>query len=152
MCILFITQNENEALICFQHLHGVRAVKLHQRHLLAEKLKMNLKFNLNDMWSPLFTGLVPDHLIMNALAYQADPTCVDPAKLSPTPQRGGRRRSQARSMSVQSSLDPYGSSTTLNSESASSEIESSPRLSSDGSRGSPLGRLSNWQSKRSFDD
>ncbi|XP_046459223.1 serine-enriched protein-like [Daphnia pulex] len=88
-------------------------------------------------------GLVPDHLIMNALAYQADPTCVDPAKLSPTPQRGGRRRSQARSMSVQSSLDPYGSSTTLNSESASSEIESSPRLSSDGSRGSPLGRLSN---------
>lgn len=88
-------------------------------------------------------GLVPDHLIMNALAYQADPSCVDPAKLSPTPQRGGRRRSQARSMSVQSSLDPYGSSTTLNSESASSEIESSPRLSSDGSRGSPLGRLSN---------
>jgi len=81
---------------------------------------------------------------MNALAYQADPSCVDPAKLSPTPQRGGRRRSQARSMSVQSSLDPYGSSTTLNSESASSEIESSPRLSSDGSRGSPLGRLSNW--------
>ena len=90
-------------------------------------------------------GLVPDHLIMNALAYQADPTCVDPAKLSPTPQRGCRRRSQARSMSVQSSLDPYGSSTTLNSESASSEIESSPRLSSDGSRGSPLGRLSNWK-------
>merc|ERR1712136_156380 len=88
-------------------------------------------------------GLVPDHLIMNALAYQADPSCVDPAKLSPTPPRGGRRRSQARSMSVQSSLDPYGSSTTLNSESASSEIESSPRLSSDGSRGSPLGRLSN---------
>ena len=91
-----------------------------------------------------FSGLVPDHLIMNALAYQADPSCVDPAKLSPTPPRGGRRRSQARSMSVQSSLDPYGSSTTLNSESASSEIESSPRLSSDGSRGSPLGRLSNW--------
>ena len=90
-----------------------------------------------------FLGLVPDHLIMNALAYQADPSCVDPAKLSPTPPRGGRRRSQARSMSVQSSLDPYGSSTTLNSESASSEIESSPRLSSDGSRGSPLGRLSN---------
>ena len=53
MCILFITQNEIVALICFQHLHGVRAVKLHQRHLLAEKLKMNLKFNLNDMWSPL---------------------------------------------------------------------------------------------------
>lgn len=94
-------------------------------------------------WCCFCAGLVPDHLIMNALAYQADPTCVDPAKLSPTPQRGGRRRSQARSMSVQSSLDPYGSSTTLNSESASSEIESSPRLSSDGSRGSPLGRLSN---------
>ena len=109
--------------------------------LLVSQIKHFHQISINNISYKI--GLVPDHLIMNALAYQADPSCVDPAKLSPTPQRGGRRRSQARSMSVQSSLDPYGSSTTLNSESASSEIESSPRLSSDGSRGSPLGRLSN---------
>ncbi|KAK2575073.1 hypothetical protein KPH14_008808 [Odynerus spinipes] len=47
-------------------------------------------------------GLVPDGIIMNALAYQADPTSVEPGKLSPH-----RVRKQGRSMSVQSSLDPY---------------------------------------------
>lgn len=55
-------------------------------------------------------SLVPYSIIMNALAYQADPTSVDPGKLSPH-----RVRRQGRSMSVQSSLDPYGSNTTLSS-------------------------------------
>ncbi|XP_014482508.1 PREDICTED: serine-enriched protein isoform X2 [Dinoponera quadriceps] len=55
-------------------------------------------------------GLVPPEIIMNALAYQADPTSVDPRKFSPH-----RVRRQGRSMSVQSSLDPYGSNTTLSS-------------------------------------
>ncbi|KAL6423577.1 Serine-enriched protein [Formica fusca] len=55
-------------------------------------------------------GLVPLEIIMNALAYQADPTSIDPGKLSPH-----RVRRQGRSMSVQSSLDPYGSNTTLSS-------------------------------------
>ncbi|XP_021924425.1 serine-enriched protein isoform X3 [Zootermopsis nevadensis] len=63
-------------------------------------------------------GLVPYSIIMNALAYQADPTSVDPAKLSPN---RVRRSGQGRSMSVQSSLDPYGSNTTLSS-SGSSEM------------------------------
>ncbi|KAK2709451.1 hypothetical protein QYM36_013193, partial [Artemia franciscana] len=84
-------------------------------------------------------GLVPDHTIMNALAYQADPSSIDPGKLSPN---RGRRVHTARSMSVQSSMDPYGSSTTLNSESASSEVEYSPRYSGDRG-GSPQGRISN---------
>ncbi|KPJ20142.1 Serine-enriched protein [Papilio machaon] len=55
-------------------------------------------------------GLVPYSIIMNALAYQADPASVDPGKLSPA-----RVRRAGRSMSVQSSLDPYGSNTTLSS-------------------------------------
>ncbi|CAG9562060.1 unnamed protein product [Danaus chrysippus] len=55
-------------------------------------------------------GLVPYSIIMNALAYQADPASVDPGKLSPA-----RIRRAGRSMSVQSSLDPYGSNTTLSS-------------------------------------
>ncbi|XP_014221193.1 serine-enriched protein isoform X2 [Trichogramma pretiosum] len=55
-------------------------------------------------------GLVPHTMIVNALAYQADPTSVDPGQLSPH-----RVRRQGRSMSVQSSLDPYGSNVTLNS-------------------------------------
>ncbi|CAB3261272.1 unnamed protein product [Arctia plantaginis] len=48
-------------------------------------------------------GLVPYSIIMNALAYQADPASIDPGKLSPA-----RVRRAGRSMSVQSSLDPYG--------------------------------------------
>ncbi|XP_011300850.1 serine-enriched protein isoform X1 [Fopius arisanus] len=55
-------------------------------------------------------GLVPLPIILNSLAYQADPTSVDPGKLSPH-----RVRRQGRSMSVQSSLDPCGSNTTLSS-------------------------------------
>lgn len=66
-------------------------------------------------------GLVPYSIIMNALAYQADPASVDPGKLSPN---RVRRNAQGRSMSVQSSLDPYGSNTTLSS-SGSSELASS---------------------------
>ncbi|GLH07356.1 Serine-enriched protein [Gryllus bimaculatus] len=66
-------------------------------------------------------GLVPYSIIMNALAYQADPTSVDPGKLSPN---RVRRSGQGRSMSVQSSLDPYGSNTTLSS-GGSSEMVSS---------------------------
>ncbi|XP_018016549.1 serine-enriched protein isoform X2 [Hyalella azteca] len=73
-------------------------------------------------------GLVPYHIIMNALAYQADPGSVDPNKLSPNRPRGGH---QGRSMSVQSSsLDPLGSNGTLSS-SASSEMDSG-RHSSEG--------------------
>ncbi|XP_034178187.1 serine-enriched protein isoform X1 [Osmia lignaria lignaria] len=56
-------------------------------------------------------GLVPSGIIVTALAYQADPTSVDPGKLSPH-----RVRHQDRSLSVQSSLqDPYGSNTSLSS-------------------------------------
>uniref|UniRef100_A0A182M4J2 BTB domain-containing protein n=1 Tax=Anopheles culicifacies TaxID=139723 RepID=A0A182M4J2_9DIPT len=52
-------------------------------------------------------GLVPYSIIMNALAYQADPASVDPGKLSPNSSRVRRaRQSHGRSMSVQSSLDP----------------------------------------------
>ncbi|XP_050501392.1 serine-enriched protein isoform X2 [Diabrotica virgifera virgifera] len=65
-------------------------------------------------------GLLPDDIFVNALAFQADPTSVDPGKLSPN---RVRRQAQGRSMSVQSS-DPYGSNTTLSS-SQSSELASS---------------------------
>ncbi|XP_055706565.1 serine-enriched protein isoform X1 [Phlebotomus papatasi] len=61
-------------------------------------------------------GLVPYSIIMNALAFQADPASVDPGKLSPNSSRVRRaRHAKGRSMSVQSSLDPYGSNTTLSS-------------------------------------
>ncbi|KAF6208946.1 hypothetical protein GE061_014689 [Apolygus lucorum] len=70
-------------------------------------------------------GIVPYSIIMNALAYQADPSSIDPGKLSP----GRVRRSGGRSMSVQSSLDPCGSNTTLSS-SASSDAISSDKHSS----------------------
>ncbi|XP_063239714.1 serine-enriched protein isoform X2 [Bacillus rossius redtenbacheri] len=66
-------------------------------------------------------GLVPYSIIMNALAYQADPTSVDPGKLSPN---RVRRSAQGRSMSVQSSLDPYGSNTSLSSCGSSDMISS----------------------------
>ena len=85
-------------------------------------------------------GIVPDHIIMNALAYQADPSSVEPCGSRLSPKR-------ARRLPVQSSLDPYGSSTTLSS-STSSDINSD-RHSSDGKHsseggytGSPLGRIS----------
>ncbi|GAB0097181.1 Serine-enriched protein [Sergentomyia squamirostris] len=61
-------------------------------------------------------GIVPYAIIMNALAFQADPASVDPGKLSPNSSRVRRaRHAKGRSMSVQSSLDPYGSNTTLSS-------------------------------------
>ncbi|KAF9409587.1 hypothetical protein HW555_011092 [Spodoptera exigua] len=66
-------------------------------------------------------GLVPYSIIMNALAYQADPASVDPGKLSPA-----RVRRAGRSMSVQSSLDPYGSNTTLSSTGSSDVPSRSP--------------------------
>jgi len=56
---------------------------------------------------------------------KADPSSVDPAKLSPN---RPRRSTGGRSMSVQSSLDPYGSNTTLAS-SASSEMDSGRKSS-----------------------
>ncbi|XP_039296365.1 serine-enriched protein isoform X2 [Nilaparvata lugens] len=65
-------------------------------------------------------GLVPYSIIMNALAYQADPTSVEPSKLSPN---RVRRSAQGRSMSVQSSLDPYGSNTTLSSSGSNQSSE-----------------------------
>ncbi|XP_028525604.2 intersectin-1 isoform X1 [Apis cerana] len=56
-------------------------------------------------------GLVPSGIIVNALAYQADPTSVDPGKLSPH-----KVKHQDRSLSVQSSLqDQFGSNTSLSS-------------------------------------
>ncbi|XP_047533520.1 serine-enriched protein isoform X1 [Vanessa atalanta] len=67
-------------------------------------------------------GLVPYSIIMNALAYQADPASVDPGKLSPA-----RIRRAGRSMSVQSSLDPYGSNTTLSSTGSSDGPSSDSR-------------------------
>ncbi|CAG9767381.1 unnamed protein product [Ceutorhynchus assimilis] len=80
-------------------------------------------------------GLVPYSIIMNALAYQADPNSVDPSKLSPN---RVRRQDQGRSMSVQSSLDPYGSNTTLSSSGSSAELASSDgkHASSDGKHNS----------------
>lgn len=65
----------------------------------------------------------------SCILHQADPTSVDPAKLSPN--RPRRSTGGGRSMSVQSSLDPYGSNTTLAS-SASSEMDTSGRKSSGG--------------------
>lgn len=56
--------------------------------------------------------------------WQADPTSVEPFKLSPN----RRRSQQGRSMSVQSSTDPYGSNTTLSSTGSSDETH--PRHSS----------------------
>ncbi|KMY94312.1 serine-enriched protein isoform X1 [Drosophila erecta] len=74
-------------------------------------------------------NLVPYAIIMNALAYQADPESIDPGKLSPNSSRVRRaRQNQGRSMSVQSSLDPYGSNTTLSS-SGSSDPTSGPHHS-----------------------
>lgn len=62
---------------------------------------------------------------------QADPSSIDPAKLSPN---RNRRAHNERAMSVQSCIvDPLGSNTTLSS-SASSEMESG-RHSSDGAAG-----------------
>ncbi|XP_068980380.1 golgin subfamily A member 6-like protein 6 isoform X2 [Bombus flavifrons] len=56
-------------------------------------------------------GLVPSRIIVNALAYQADPASVDPGHLSPH-----RVKHQDRSLSVQSSLqDQFGSNTSLSS-------------------------------------
>ncbi|XP_058466840.1 serine-enriched protein isoform X1 [Malaya genurostris] len=72
-------------------------------------------------------GLVPYSIIMNALAFQADPTSVDPGKLSPNSSRVRRaRQSHGRSMSVQSSLDPYGSNTTLSSSGSSDPVSGPP--------------------------
>ncbi|UYV62264.1 gprs [Cordylochernes scorpioides] len=48
-------------------------------------------------------GVVPDHVIMNALAYQADPSSVDPAKIA-SPNCFVRR--STRSMSIQGPLPP----------------------------------------------
>lgn len=70
-------------------------------------------------------GIIPYAIIMNALAFQADPASVDPAKLSPNSSRVRRaRQNKGRSMSVQSSLDPYGSNTTLSSSGSSDPTNS----------------------------
>lgn len=70
-------------------------------------------------------GIVPDHIIMRALAYQADPSSVEPGLASP------KRAHRRRELSVQSSLDPFSSMTTLSSTSTSSELGSSERHSSE---------------------
>lgn len=63
-------------------------------------------------------GLVPYNLIMNALAYQADPSSVTTERVSP--HRVKRTRVANRAASIQSSLDPwYGSSTTISSTNSS---------------------------------
>lgn len=85
-------------------------------------------------------GLVPYHIIMNALAYQADPSSVEPLKMSPHKSGGvsrGTVRKRAsgssgggsasgavggRSMSVQSAREPFGSNTTLSSSTSSANI------------------------------
>ncbi|KAI5738472.1 hypothetical protein M8J77_007507 [Diaphorina citri] len=59
-----------------------------------------------------------------SLVQKADPTSVEPFKLS----LNRRRSQQGRSMSVQSSTDPYGSNTTLSSTGSSDETH--PRHSS----------------------
>ncbi|XP_071747956.1 serine-enriched protein isoform X2 [Lepeophtheirus salmonis] len=94
-------------------------------------------------------GIIPYHIIMNALAYQADPNSVDPLKLSPVKTT---KKSNGRSMSVQSGgLDPYGSITTLSSSTSSAGFEKET-LSVDGrsntsrhspSRCSSISRYSN---------
>ena len=50
-------------------------------------------------------GLVPYSLIMNALAYQADPTAV-PGYNKVSPQKSRKARAAGRTASIQSSLDP----------------------------------------------
>lgn len=83
-----------------------------------------LSGNLIEYYFIIFHA-VPYSIIMNALAYQADPASVDPGKLSPNSSRVRRaRQSHGRSMSVQSSLDPYGSNTTLSSSGSSGEAAS----------------------------
>lgn len=66
--------------------------------------------------------LVPDQLIMNALAYQADPNSVDISKLGGSPNR--MRRNTQRSLSVQESHDLLNSSSTTLSSYTSSDVDS----------------------------
>ncbi|KAI4456106.1 Galactose-binding-like [Holotrichia oblita] len=73
------------------------------------------KFQAALMWGKFFLNFSVK------IWLKADPASVDPGKLSPN---RVRRHAQGRSMSVQSSLDPYGSNTTLSS-SGSSELVSS---------------------------
>ena len=94
-----------------------------------------------------FLGIVPYDIIMKALAYQADPQSVDPVVKTNPPkevrkkliflslldrylisnwsilfQQYGRHGKYARQMSVQSSLDPYGSNFTLSSSTSSAGL------------------------------
>ncbi|GAB6024620.1 hypothetical protein CHUAL_009763 [Chamberlinius hualienensis] len=67
--------------------------------------------------------VIPDHIIMNALAYQADPSSVDMNKLSGgSPNR--MRRSTQRSLSVQEPHELLNSSSTTISSFGSSEMDS----------------------------
>jgi len=94
-------------------------------------------------------GIVPYHIIMNALAYQADPTSVEPIKHTSKEVHANRKYSRGgRSMSVQSSLDPYGSNLTLSSTNSSASAGLTPDVMStqDGpspSRCSSVSRYSN---------
>lgn len=97
-------------------------------------------------------GIVPYHIIMNALAYQADPSSVEPLKMSPNkgPTGGkdghGRKCVEGRSMSVQSSLDPYGSNLTLSSSTSSAGLAPDAMSAADAhspSRCSSVSRYSN---------
>ena len=134
-------------------------------------------------------GIVPYHIIMNALAYQADPSSVDPNRnpskagikdvrnktrtnfaliatvfqvrkgsaasagaASSTYQGSGGQASGGRSMSIQSSLDPYGSCLTLSSSSSvglgqdhltTGQGEGGLAIKSP-SRSSSFSRYSNW--------
>jgi len=81
-------------------------------------------------------GIVPHCIIMNALAYQADPSSVEPMKPSAVKEFHGRKcKGAGRSMSVQSSLDPYGSSLTLSSSTSSAGL--APDVSSAPDRPTP---------------
>ncbi|XP_006614570.2 intersectin-1-like isoform X1 [Apis dorsata] len=88
-------------------------------------------------------GLVPSGIIVNALAYQADPTSVDPGKLSPH-----KVKHQDRSLSVQSSLqDQFGSNTSLSS-TGSNDAVSHPLEGKYGIAEQEIREQEQWQKHR----
>ncbi|CAB0030336.1 unnamed protein product [Trichogramma brassicae] len=72
--------------------------------------QMDLKEVIGNFIEYIQFHKIPANVLMHEVHPLADPTSVDPGQLSPH-----RVRRQGRSMSVQSSLDPYGSNVTLNS-------------------------------------
>lgn len=87
--------------------------------------------------------VVPDHIIMNALAYQADPSSVDVSKLGGSPNRN--RRGTQRSLSVQEAHDLLHSSSTTLSSYTSSDMDSGRASNSE------ISPLINRRGAQSFD-